>query len=136
VWIPARRTITLVVIDTEGNRLLSRRVANDEAVLLGMLAEVSALGDEVTWAIDVRTGGAALLLAPLLAHDQKAFYISGHMVNRAAGGYRGEGKTDARDAAVIADQVRMRRDLAPLRGDALIRDRRCYEQTPPRAKAA
>jgi transposase len=39
------------------------------------------------------------------------------MVNRAAGGYRGEGKTDARNAAVIADQARMRRDLAPLRAD-------------------
>jgi transposase len=39
------------------------------------------------------------------------------MVNRAAGGYRGEGKTDARDAAIIADQARMRRDLIPLRAD-------------------
>jgi transposase len=39
------------------------------------------------------------------------------MVNRAAGGYRGEGKTDARDAAVIADQARMRRDLTPLTAD-------------------
>jgi transposase len=41
-------------------------------------------------------------------------------VNRAAGTYRGEGKTDARDAAVIADQARMRRDLQPLRpGDQI-----------------
>jgi transposase len=106
-----------VVIDADGNRLLSRRIANDETVLLELLAEVSGLADEVTWAIDVRTGGAALLLTLLLAHGQKVFYISGHMVNRAAGGYRGEGKTDARDAAVIADQARMRRDLAPLRAD-------------------
>jgi transposase len=106
-----------VVIDTDGNRLLSRRIANDETVLLELLAEVSGLADEVTWAIDIRTGGAALLLTLLLAHGQKVFYISGHMVNRAAGGYRGEGKTDARDAAVIADQARMRRDLTPLRAD-------------------
>lgn len=106
-----------VVIDPDGNRLLSRRIANDETVLLELLAEVSGLADEVTWAIDVRTGGAALLLTLLLAHGQKVFYISGHMVNRAAGGYRGEGKTDARDAAVIADQARMRRDLVPLRAD-------------------
>ena len=34
---------------------------------------------------------------------------------RTPGGYRGEGKTDAKDAAVIADQARMRRDLQPLR---------------------
>jgi transposase len=43
------------------------------------------------------------------------------VVNRAAEGYRGQGKTDARDAAVIADQARMRRDLARLRpGDEAI----------------
>jgi transposase len=41
-------------------------------------------------------------------------------VNRATEGYRGEGKTDARDAAVIAGQARMRRDLQPLRpGDEI-----------------
>jgi transposase len=106
-----------VVIDPEGRRLLPRRVANDQAILAELIAEVSALADEVTWAIDVRTGGAALLVTLLLAKDHKVFYISGHMVNRAAGGYRGEGKTDARAAAVIADQARMRRDLTPLRAD-------------------
>src|SRR5215212_3722867 len=40
---------------------------------------------------------------------------AGIAVNRATAGYRGEGKTDARDAAIIADQARMRRDLRPLR---------------------
>lgn len=35
-------------------------------------------------------------------------------MNRASDGYRGEGKTDARDAYVIADQARMRRDLRPV----------------------
>ena len=39
-------------------------------------------------------------------------YLPGRAVHRAAGAYRGQGKTDARDAAVIADQARMRRDLA------------------------
>ncbi|MFJ5620998.1 transposase [Micromonospora sp. NPDC093243] len=38
-------------------------------------------------------------------------------VNRIAGAYRGEGKTDAKDAAVIADQARMRRDLRELHLD-------------------
>jgi hypothetical protein len=37
------------------------------------------------------------------------------MLNRAADGYRCEGKTDAPDATVIADQARMRRDLHPPR---------------------
>jgi transposase len=41
-------------------------------------------------------------------------YISGRAIHRASESYRGEGKTDAKDAAVIADQVRVRRDLLPL----------------------
>ncbi|WUI01564.1 IS110 family transposase [Spirillospora sp. NBC_00431] len=103
-----------VVLDAEGRRLLSRRVPNDEPELLGLLAEVAGLG-EATWAVDLADGGAALLIAVLVDRDQPLLYISGRAVNRASGGYRGEGKTDARDAAVIADQARMRRDLNPLR---------------------
>lgn len=39
--------------------------------------------------------------------------------------YRGDGKTDAKDAAVIADQARMRRDLRPVRtGDDISVDLR------------
>ncbi|WBB53834.1 IS110 family transposase [Verrucosispora sp. WMMD573] len=104
-----------VVVDQNGDRLLSRRVANEEGELLTLLADVLALSDEVTWAVDVADGGAALLIALLINHDQRLVYISGLAVNRAAAGYRGTGKTDARDAAVIADQARMRRDLNPVR---------------------
>jgi hypothetical protein len=96
------------------NRLLSRRVANDETDLLALVGEVARLG-EVVWAVDVIDGGAALLLAILLGHDHTVLYLPGRAVHRAAAGYRGEGKTDARDAAIIADQARMRRDLAPVR---------------------
>jgi len=103
-----------VVIDADGRRLLSRRVANDEPELLALIADVIALADKVTWAVDVPDGGAALLIGLLIARDQELLYISGLAVNRAADGYWGEGKTDARDAAVIADQARIRRDLVPL----------------------
>jgi hypothetical protein len=51
----------------------------------------------------------------LASHDQWLLYIPGRAVNQAASGYRGEGKTDARDVAITADQARMRRDLHPLR---------------------
>ncbi|MBB4987409.1 transposase [Streptomyces sp. SFB5A] len=62
------------------------------------------------------TGGEpALLLALLVSHGQEVLYMPGRLVNRASDGYRGEGKTDARDAFVIADQARMRRDLRPIR---------------------
>ncbi|WP_280873857.1 IS110 family transposase [Streptomyces pseudovenezuelae] len=104
-----------VVIDGTGKRLLSRRVANEETELLQLLADVLDLGDEVTWGIDLADGGAALVIAILLNHGQPLLYIPGRTVNRASEGYRGDGKTDAKDAAVIADQARIRRDLAPLR---------------------
>jgi hypothetical protein len=53
-----------VVIDAEGNRLLSRRAANDEAVLLKLIPALTALadGDEVTRTIDLNHCGAALLI--------------------------------------------------------------------------
>ena len=108
-----------VVIDADGKKLLSRRVASDEPELLGLIGDVTGLG-EVTWAVDLPDGGAALLIGLLLDAGQELLYIPGRAVNRAAAGYRGEGKTDAKDAAVIADQARMRRDLQPLRpGDEL-----------------
>jgi transposase len=106
-----------VVIDADGQRLLSQRVANDEAVLVELIDEVMALADggEVAWAIDLNGGGAALLITLLFGRDQRLLYIPGRTVYHASGGYRGDGKTDAKDAAVIADQARMRRDLQPLR---------------------
>lgn len=104
------------VLDAEGRRLLSRRVANDEADLLALLGEVTRLGaDQAQWAVDLTTVEAALLLTVLWDHGQSVSYLPGKAVSRAAPGYRSEGKTDAKDARVIADQARMRRDLAELR---------------------
>ena len=56
-----------VVVDAEGKRVFSQRVANDEA-LVGELISVTAQanGGEVTWAIDLAGGGAALLITLLL----------------------------------------------------------------------
>lgn len=39
----------------------------------------------------------------------------GRIVHHAAATYRGDGKTDAKDARIIADQARMRTDLQPVR---------------------
>lgn len=104
-----------VVIDTEGRQVLSRRVENDETVLLGLIEEVSEMAEhDVVWAVDLVDGGAVLPTTLLLDRLQVVLYLPGRVVHRASGMYRGEGKTDARDAAVIADQARMRRDLRPL----------------------
>ncbi|MFD9421035.1 IS110 family transposase [Streptomyces goshikiensis] len=114
-----------VVIDADGERLLSRRVLNDETTLLKLIGDVLALDTDVLWAVDLNHGGAALLIGLLLSHDQPMVYITGLTVHRASASYRGEGKTDAKDAFVIADQARMRRDLGQLRpGDEIAVDLR------------
>ncbi|GAA0346942.1 IS110 family transposase [Streptomyces blastmyceticus] len=106
-----------VVVDTESKTLLSRRVANDEEELLQLLGDVLAIADDntATWAVDMTGGEPGLLIALLVNHGQELLYVPGRVVNRASDAYRGEGKTDARDARVIADQARMRRDLQPVR---------------------
>lgn len=108
-----------VAMDADGTTLLSRRVANDEPELLKLMGDVLDLADgrEVTWALDMTGGEPGLLIAVLVNHLQELLYIPGRMVNRASDAYRGEGKTDARDARVIADQARMRRDLQTIRPD-------------------
>lgn len=94
-----------VVVNDTGKRPLSRRVADDELELLRLLAD----------------GGAALLIDLLIDHGRHSLHIPGTAVNRASQGYRGEGKTDAKDAAITADQARIRRDMQPLwPGDELV----------------
>ena len=103
-----------VVINAEGTKVLSRRVPNNEAELLELIAAVRALSTDVLWAIDLNAGGGALLIALLVNHDQPLLYIPGRTVHHASAGYRGSGKSDAKDAFIIADQARMRRDLHPM----------------------
>ncbi|MFK0064275.1 IS110 family transposase [Streptomyces sp. NPDC091046] len=114
-----------VVIDAQGNRLLSRRVLNDETILLELIADVLTLSEDVLWAVDINHGGVALLIGLLLDHGQPMAYLTGRAVHQASAGYRGQGKTDAKDAFVIADQARMRNDLGRLRpGDEIAVDLR------------
>ncbi|WP_306914726.1 MULTISPECIES: IS110 family transposase [unclassified Arthrobacter] len=112
-----KRTHHCVLIDQSGTVMLSKRVENDEGVLLELIAEVAeiAAGGEVCWATDLNAGGAALMIELLAAHAQRLLYIPGRVVHHAAATYRGDGKTDAKDARIIADQARMRTDLQPVR---------------------
>jgi transposase len=113
------------VLDVSGRELLSRRVENDEADILRLIDEALSLAEELLWAVDQPGGGAALLLALLWEHDQKVLYVPGLSVDRARDTYRGESKTDARDARLIADQARMRGDLGKLKpGDQEIAELR------------
>ncbi|WP_369174611.1 IS110 family transposase [Streptomyces sp. R28] len=103
-----------VAVDTDGETLFSTKVINDEAQILTLIETARERADDVRWAVDISGRASTLLLALLIAHGEQVVYVPGRTVNRMSGAYRGEGKTDAKDAKVIADQARMRRDFAPL----------------------
>ncbi|MEU3003771.1 IS110 family transposase [Streptomyces sp. NPDC007020] len=102
------------VVDETGATLWSKKVDNDESAILSALGEILGLADKVHWAVDISGTSSALLLALLAAHGQRAVYVPGRTVNRMSGAYRGEAKTDARDAYVIAETARHRRDFAAI----------------------
>jgi transposase len=73
--------------------------------------------------LDLTCGTAGLLLAVLLAADAQVLYVPGRLVNRMAGAFVGEGKSDAKDAFTIAETARLRTDLTPVtRPDQVVTD--------------
>lgn len=94
------------LLDASGEKLLSRKVANDEADLSELIDEALSIAgrSQIVWAIDQPGGGGAnLLLGLLWERAQRVFYIPGLTVDRRSREtYPGESKTDARDAHVIA----------------------------------
>lgn len=104
----------ITVVDESGGRRWSRKVENDESAILDALGEILELAETVHWAVDISGTASALLLALLAAHGQQAVYVPGRTVNRMSGAYRGEAKTDARDAYVIAETARHRRDFSAI----------------------
>ncbi|WP_329344996.1 IS110 family transposase [Streptomyces sp. NBC_01352] len=103
-----------VGVNATGERVLSRKVVNGEDEILDLIVAACEMADEVRWAVDISGRASTLLLALLIANGQSVVYVPGRTVNRMSGAYRGEGKTDAKDALVIADTARMRRDFTPL----------------------
>lgn len=101
-------------LDASGAKLFSRRVENDEGSLSALIDEALCVAEDLVWAIDQPGGGAALLLALLWEREQEVLYVPGLVVDRARDAYRGESKTDERDARLIAEQARMRRDFSEL----------------------
>jgi hypothetical protein len=87
---------------------MSRKVASDEDSILELIREAGGLAGEARWAVDISGRLSALLLALLLDAGQQVVYVPGRTVSRMSGAFAGEGKTDAKDAQVIADTARMR----------------------------
>ena len=99
------------VVDPGGRQLLSVKVANDEAEIAAAIGSVTRLAGKVTWAVDIVGAPSALLLALLSQAGQPVRYASGRLVAAMSGAYPGEGKTDPKDAFVIAATARLRRSL-------------------------
>lgn len=103
------------VVDDTGAVVLSRKLVNDEGRIRQLVADVDALDAQVSWAVDLTTVYASLLLMVLADMGKSVRYLSGRQVWQASATYRGgEGKTDAKDARVIADQSRMRGNDLPV----------------------
>ncbi len=100
------------VVDATGATLLSRRVSNDQSEIDAVIADVVVLAEAVLWAVDIVGAPSALLLALLAAAQQQVRYASGRVVSVMSSAFTGEGKTDAKDAHVIAETARLRRDLS------------------------
>ena len=103
--------------------LLSVKVANDQAQITAMITKVGRLAEDVVWAVDIIGAPSAMLLTLLTRAEQVVRYASGRVVAAMSAGYTGEGKTDAKDAYVIAETARIRRDLTVIdRRSELVRN--------------
>jgi transposase len=101
-----------------GQVVASHVVDNTPQGIAGLIAEIRAAEaghGPATVGIDVLGGIAALAEAMLLADGLRVVHVPGLAVNRARRATTGgEHKSDPKDAAVIADQVRMHSDLRPV----------------------
>jgi len=113
IWVgidAGRQNHHAAAVDEHGQVLWSMRVSNDQDTLTELLDRVDA-GDDVSWAVDLIGCETALLRAVLMAAGHQVIYVPGRTVKTMTGAFAGEAKTDARDAVVIANTARMRRDL-------------------------
>lgn len=114
----AKDTHWACALDAGGRILFNRAVRNTQADLDAFSAELRALSGPVRVGLDVDGSIATFLQALLLADGLALVHVPGLVVNRAAHGYvGGERKSDPQDARVIADLVRTREGLRPIRPD-------------------
>ena len=95
----------VVALDTAGRRLADRPLPNDEPALRALFAQLQAHGP-VLVVVDQVASIGALSIAVARARGISVAYLPGLSMRRLADLHPGEGKTDARDAFVIADAAR------------------------------
>jgi transposase len=118
IWVGidiAKHVHWATAIDDLGQVVWDQRVPNDPAALQELIDGLSGLGGAPVIGLDVVGGIAGLAQAMLGVAGFRLVHVSGLAVNRARQGTTGgEHKSDPRDARVIAEQVRTRRDLRPI----------------------
>ncbi|WP_039803650.1 IS110 family transposase [Nocardia araoensis] len=117
IWVGidvGKATHHVCVMDETGKVCWSGKFGNDQRAIEAIIARAHETGIEVQWAIDLISPLAALLITVLLTAGESVAYVPGRVVATMTGILRGEGKTDAKDARVIADTARMRNDLTPV----------------------
>lgn len=92
-------------LDPGGKRVYDRALPNDEAALISVLSGLAERG-RVLVVVDQPAAIGALVIAAARSLGIDVGYLPGLAMRRIADLYPGEGKTDARDAFVIADAAR------------------------------
>ncbi|ONB59348.1 transposase [Burkholderia pseudomallei] len=94
-----------VALDRNGKRLYNKAMPNDEAKLRALISELRAHG-RLLFVVDQPATIGALPVA--IARDEAVMvaYLPGLAMRRIADLHAGEAKTDARDAAIIAEAAR------------------------------
>ena len=106
-----------VALAGDGSVLLDRSLPQDETQLVGLIQELMAHGT-VLFVVDQPATIGALPLAVAKAQGVEVGYLPGLAMRRIADLHAGEAKTDARDAAIIAQAARtMPHALRALRRD-------------------
>lgn len=112
-------------VDERGKVVFSQKLTNGQTAIEQLIARAGRKAHEVAWAVDMTSGPAGLLLVLLLAAEAQVVYVPGRLVNRMAGAFAGEGKTDAKDAHTIAETARLRGDLTVITApDQIVADLR------------
>ena len=99
-------------IDETGKVVWNQKVPNEQVAIEQLVARARKDAEQVRWAIDLTSPMALMLITVLLCAEQSVVYVPGRTVNTMTHAFRGEGKTDAKDARVIAETARLRNDLS------------------------
>lgn len=101
----ARETHHAVALNRDGDRLVDRPLLNAEPDLIKLFDQLEGHG-RVLVVVDQLASIGALAIAVAGSRGIAVAYLPGLSMRRIADLYPGEGKTDARDAHIIADAAR------------------------------